>query len=269
MPALRLEDLISATRDRLDRVKREQPLAELEREAHARAEADIGRPFAEALSRPYTSVIAEYKRRSPSAGTIREGASVADMVRAYELGGAAAVSVLTDEHHFGGTLDDLRAARAATDLPILRKDFTIDPYQLYEAKAAGADAVLLVVGSVKTRDLASLFNMAHELDLDAIVEVHNEDELEAALEIDCDVIGINNRNLEDFTVTLETTYDLLSDVPLGKTVVSESGIRTRPQIEELERVGVDAVLIGETLMRAPDPEAAVRELAGSEEPTQA
>ena len=266
---LRLEELISATRERLDRVKREQPIAELERAAQERADSDIARPFAEALSRPYTSVIAEYKRRSPSAGTIRSDVSVDDMVRAYERGGAAAVSVLTDEQHFGGSLADLRAARAATDLPILRKDFTIDEYQLYEAKAAGADAVLLVVGSVKTKDLGRLLAKAHELDLDAIVEVHNEEELEAALEIDSDVIGINNRNLEDFTVTLETTYDLLSDVPLGKTVVSESGISTRPQIEELERVGVDAVLVGETVMRAPDPEAAVRELSGSEDATQA
>jgi indole-3-glycerol phosphate synthase len=265
---LRLEDLIEATRDRLDRVKRERPLAELERAAHERIESDMDRPFAEALSRPATSVIAEYKRRSPSAGVIRQGATVADMVRAYERGGAAAVSILTDEHHFGGSLDDLVEARDATDLPILRKDFTIDPYQLFEAKAAGADAVLLVVGSVKARDLASLHGMARALDLDAIVEVHDEDELESALEIDCDVIGINNRNLEDFTVTLETTYELLSDVPLGKTVVSESGINQRSQIEELERVGVDAVLIGETVMRAEDPEAAVRELAGTEEPTQ-
>jgi indole-3-glycerol phosphate synthase len=266
---LRLEELISATRERLDRVKRDTPLAELERAAEERAAADIQRPFAEALSRPYTSVIAEYKRRSPSAGTIREDVSVDEMVRAYERGGAAAVSVLTDEHHFGGSLEDLKTARAATELPILRKDFTIDPYQLYEAKAAGADAVLLVVGSIKTKHLGYLLSMAHDLDLDAIVEVHDEEELEAALEIDSDVIGINNRNLEDFTVTLETTYDLLSDVPLGKTVVSESGIQTRPQIEELERVGVDAVLVGETVMRAADPEAAVRELSGTEEGTQA
>jgi indole-3-glycerol phosphate synthase len=214
-------------------------------------------------------VIAEHKRRSPSAGDIRPDASVTDIVRAYDRGGAAALSILTEERHFGGSLDDLAEARAATDLPILRKDFTIDPYQLYEAKAYGADAVLLVVGSVKARELASLYGIANDLDLDAIVEVHDEDELEQALEIDCDVIGINNRNLEDFSVSLDTTFELLTDVPAGKTVVSESGIQQRAQIEELERVGVDAVLIGETVMRAPDPEAAVRELAGSEEPTQA
>jgi indole-3-glycerol phosphate synthase len=228
-----------------------------------------GRPFAEALSRPWTSVIAEHKRRSPSAGDIRPDSSCADIVRAYERGGAAAVSILTEERHFGGSLADLRDAREVTDLPILRKDFTIDPYQLYEAKAYGADAVLLVVGSLKPRDLAELYGIANDLDLDAIVEVHDEDELEAALEIDCDVIGINNRDLADFSISLETTFELLTDVPAGKTVVSESGINHRDQIEELERVGVDAVLVGETVMRAPDPEVAVRDLSGSEEPTQA
>ena len=265
---IRLDDLIDATRDRLGRAKRERPLAELEHAISERFSLE-GRPFAEALSRPWTSVIAEHKRRSPSAGEIRAGADVTDIVRAYERGGAAALSILTEEHHFGGSLDDLRVAREATDLPILRKDFTIDPYQLYEAKAYGADAVLLVVGAMKQRDLATLHAIADELDLDALVEVHDEEELERALEIDCDVIGINNRNLEDFSVSLDTTFELLTDVPAGKTVVSESGIAVRSQIVELERVGVDAVLVGETVMRAPDPEAAVRELAGSEEPTQA
>ena len=151
-------------------------------------------------------------------------------------------------------------------MPILRKDFTIDPYQLYEAKAAGADAVLLVVGSLPLEELAQLHGEARALDLDALVEVHDHADLEAALGIDADVIGINNRDLVDFTVDLTRTFDLLVDVPAGKTVVSESGIASRDEIDELERVGVDAVLVGETLMRAPDPEAAVRELARAEEP---
>ena len=263
---VRLENLVDATREAVDRRKRERSIDELEREAGAQPE---GRPFAEGLARPGTSLIAEHKRRSPSAGTIREGASCADVVRAYERGGAAAVSVLTEEAHFGGSLADLREARAATELPILRKDFTIDPYQLYEAKAAGADAVLLVVGSVEPLELAELYREARALDLDAIVEVGSEEELEVALEVDADVLGINNRNLEDFSVDLQRTFDLLADVPAGKVVVSESGIHTREQIDELEGVGVDAVLIGEVLMRAPDPEATVRELTRSEEPTQA
>jgi indole-3-glycerol phosphate synthase len=262
----RLDELVGATRAALHRRKRERPLAELEREAGAQPE---GRPFAEALARPGTSLIAEYKRRSPSAGPIREGARCSDVVRAYERGGAAAVSVLTEEVHFGGSLADLREARATTALPILRKDFTIDPYQLYEAKAAGADAVLLVVGSMAQDQLVSLYREAHALDLDAIVEVSREDELEVALDADVDVLGINNRDLEDFSVDIQRTFDLLADVPAGKVVVSESGIHSRQQIEELEQVGVDAVLIGEVLMRAPDPEATVRELTRSEEPTQA
>jgi indole-3-glycerol phosphate synthase len=264
--SIRLDDLVGATREALHVRKRERPLAELEREAEAQPE---GRPFAEALARPGTSLIAEHKRRSPAAGTIREGASCADVVRAYERGGAAAVSVLTEEAHFGGSLADLREARAATELPILRKDFTIDPYQLYEAKAAGADAVLLVVGSMDEGELAWLSREARALDLDAIVEIHDEEELERALEVDADVLGINNRNLEDFSVDIQRTFDLLADVPAGKVVVSESGIHNREQIEDLEQVGVDAILIGEAVMRAPDPEAAVRELTRSEEPTQA
>ena len=263
---VRLEELVAATRERLERAKRELPLTELERTAWARGE---GRPFAEALSHPGTSLIAEYKRRSPSAGTIREGVSVEEIARAYERGGAASLSILTEERHFGGSLDDLRAGRAATALPILRKDFTIDPYQLWEAKAAGADAVLLVVGALRPHELGALHGLARDLDLDALVEVHDEEELEVALEVDADVIGINNRDLEDFSVDLTRTFELLHEVPAGKIVVSESGIVERAQIDELERVGVDAVLVGEVLMRAADPEAAVRALTRTEEPTQA
>jgi indole-3-glycerol phosphate synthase len=262
----RLEQLVQATYRSVERRKGERSLEDLEREIGAPRE---GRPFAEALSRPGTSLIAEYKRRSPSAGTIREGASVSEIVLAYERGGAAAISVLTEEEHFGGSLADLREARQACDVPLLRKDFTVDPYQLYEAKAEGADAVLLVVASLDDADLVELHALAGDLDLDAIVEVSLPEELDRALELDADVIGVNNRDLADFSVDLQRTYDLLADVPAGKTVVSESGIRDREQIEELEEGGVDAVLVGETLMRAEDPEAAVRELTRSEEPTQA
>jgi indole-3-glycerol phosphate synthase len=262
----RLDELVHATRDAVRRRQQERSLSDLAAQVETGRE---GRPFAEALSRPGTSVIAEHKRRSPSAGTIRDGASCAEIVTAYERGGAAAVSILTEEEHFGGSLADLRDARAATELPMLRKDFTIDPYQLYEAKVAGADAVLLVVGALEQEDLASLYAQSRELDLDALVEIHDDEELERALELDCDVIGINNRNLEDFSVDIQRTFDLLADVPAGKVVVSESGIHHRGQIEELEQVGVDAVLVGEAIMRAPDPESALRELTNSEEPPQA
>jgi indole-3-glycerol phosphate synthase len=214
--------------------------------------------------------VAEFKRRSPAAGVLPHGAdAVATVVRGYERGGAAALSNLTDGPHFGGSLDDLREARSASDLPILRKDFTIDSYQLYEAAAAGADAVLLVVAALEREELELLYTEARGLDLDCLVEVHDGRELEAALELEADVIGINNRDLSDFSVDLARTYELLPDVPAGKTVVSESGIGTREQVEELEGIGVDAVLIGEALMRAADPEQACRELAATEEGTQA
>jgi indole-3-glycerol phosphate synthase len=253
-----LERIVESTRDDVARRRREVPIAELE---SALARRD-DRPFSEALIRPGISVIAEYKRRSPSAGSLRSGAGVTDVVEAYERGGAAALSVLTERHHFEGSLDDLREARAASLLPILRKDFVVDPYQVYESAAAGADAILLIVAALEPRDLARLHAEARAIDLDVLVEVHEERELDAALEVDADVIGINNRDLTDLTVDIERTFDLLSDVPAGKTVVAESGFSTRDELDELERVGVDAVLVGEALMRAQDLEAACRELAG-------
>jgi indole-3-glycerol phosphate synthase len=252
-----LERIVEDTRDEVDRRRGIVPLRELEAAIAVRPD---GRPFSEALTRPGVSLIAEHKRRSPSAGEIRAGTTVRDIVGAYERGGAAALSILTEPFHFGGGLDDLREARAATELPVLRKDFIVDPYQLYEAAAAGADAVLLIVAALDARDLNTLIHEARALDLDALVEVHDERELEVALEIDADVLGINNRDLSDFSVDIERTYELLSDVPAGKTVVSESGFSSREQLDDLERVGVDAVLIGETLMRAEDVEAAVRSL---------
>jgi indole-3-glycerol phosphate synthase len=262
----RLEQLVEASRERLEERRRNQPVDDLERAIAGRVVE--GRPFAEALSRPGTSLIAEHKRRSPSGGEIRSGNGVTDVVGAFERGGAAALSILTEEDHFGGSLADLREAREASSLPILRKDFTIDPYQLYEAKALAADAVLLVVGALRDEELERLHGEARSLDLDALVEVHDEEELERALAVDADVIGINNRDLSDFSVDLSRTFELLADVPAGKTVVSESGIDSRARVEELEQVGVDAVLVGESLMRADDPEAAVRELTRPGEPTQ-
>jgi indole-3-glycerol phosphate synthase len=175
------------------------------------------------------------------------------------------LSILTEERHFGGSLDDLRAARAASALPILRKDFIVDPYQVYESTVAGADAILLIVAALDDDDLSLLHREAVGLDLDVLVEVHDEEQLERALDVvDADVIGINNRDLGDFTVDVERTYELLSDVPAGKTVVSESGFHSREQLDDLERVGVDAVLIGEGLMRASDVEDACRGLTGRE-----
>lgn len=259
-----IEQLIAAARTGVEERRTETPQADLESRLPGRGE---DRPFSEALVRPGLSLIAEFKRQSPSAGEISATATVADQVGAYERGGAAALSVLTDQLHFGGSLEDLRGARAACSLPILRKDFIVDPYQLYEAAVNGADAVLLIVRALDDRELAQMYELARGLDLDCLIEVHDGAELERALLLDADVIGINNRNLDEGTVDVSTTYELMPDVPAGKTVVAESGISSRAELEELERVGVDAVLIGSALMSAADPEALTRELTGADEGT--
>jgi indole-3-glycerol phosphate synthase len=260
----KIEELVDAARAGAQRRRAETPLEELEGRLADRPEQ---RPFREALTRPGLSLIAEFKRRSPSAGEIRAGVSPAEIAQAYEQGGAAALSVLTDGQHFGGSLEDLVQAREACALPVLQKDFIVARYQLYEAAVAGADAVLLIVAALQLDELARLYDEARQLDLDVLVEVHKEKELESALTFDSEVIGINNRDLEDFTVDVATTFELITDVPAGKTVVSESGIADRATLEELERVGVDAVLIGEALMRSDDPAAKVRELTADEEST--
>ena len=253
-----IEQLISAAQEGVDERRRLVAQSDLESQLRGR---DEDRPFNEALVRPGLSLIAEFKRRSPSAGEIAAAdAAVAEQVGAYERGGAAALSVLTDETHFGGSLEDLRAARAACDLPILRKDFIVDEYQLYEAAVHGADAVLLIVRALDDEPLLALYEKARELDLDCLVEVHDAPELERALALEVEVIGINNRNLDQGTVDVGTTYELMPDVPVGVTVVAESGISDRAELEELDRVGVDAVLIGGALMEAADPEAKAREL---------
>jgi indole-3-glycerol phosphate synthase len=257
-----IEQLIEGAREGVQERKRDLSQAELEAQLSARGE---DRPFQEALTRPGLSLIAEFKRRSPSIGDIAPGADVAAQVGAYERGGAAALSVLTDMAHFGGTLEDLRAARTAASLPIIRKDFIVEPYQLYEAAVYGADAVLLIVRALNDRELASLYEEARALDLDCLVEVHDAEELERALEVDAEVIGINNRDLDEQRVDIQTTFELMPDVPAGKTVVAESGISGREELMELDRVGVDAVLIGGALMTAADPELKTRELTGADE----
>ncbi|HXF31656.1 MAG TPA: indole-3-glycerol phosphate synthase TrpC [Solirubrobacterales bacterium] len=257
-----IEQLIEGAREGVEARKREQPQAALEARLSGRGQ---DRPFQEALTRPGLSLIAEFKRRSPSAGDIAPGAEVGTQVAAYERGGAAALSVLTDTPHFGGSLDDLRAARGAATLPIIRKDFIVDPYQLYEAAVYGADAVLLIVRALSDRELRALYEEARAIDLDCVVEVHDADELERALEVDAAVIGINNRDLDEQRVDIQTTFELMPDVPAGKTVVAESGISGREELFELDRVGVDAVLIGGALMTAADPELKTRELTGADE----
>jgi indole-3-glycerol phosphate synthase len=260
-----LERILAETRVELERRKRELPLAaiaDLAREAGTRTTGEQRR-FYDALNGDRVGVIAEFKRRSPSAGVLREQPQLAELVSAYERGGAVALSILTEGPNFEGSLVDLHAARAACDLPLLRKDFIVDPYQLYEASAAGADAVLLIVAALEQGELVSLYEAARTLGLDVLVEVHDREELERALGIGADIVGVNNRDLRDFSVDIERTERLMDAVPPNVKVVSESGIAGAAQISRLQERGVSAVLVGESLMRSDDPAAALRALTAS------
>ena len=254
-----LDEIVAATREEVERRRLAVPGAELERESTARAPR--GPLFQAALRRPGISLIAEHKRRSPSAGVIREGVPLETVLAAYERGGADALSILTEGPSFGGSLADLRSARATTELPILRKDFIIDRYQLHESVAGGADAVLLIVAALDSTELRELHAEALELGLSALVEVHDERELGEALEGGAEVIGINNRDLRTLTVDTRTTVELRPLVPSDRLVVAESGFSSRDQLDELLTVGVDGVLVGEALMRSADIERACRDLS--------
>lgn len=208
------------------------------------------------------SLIAECKRRSPGAGEIRPDLDPAALSAGYERAGASALSVLTDETYFGGSLEDLAAVRQATSIPILRKDFTVSPLQVLEARATGADAVLLIVRILSDTELGSLYAEARGLGMDVLVEVHDAGELGRAASLGADLIGINNRDLSTFTSDLDTTLRLLEDAPDGALVVSESGIASVEDVERLGEAGVDAILVGETLLRASDPVSAARAFAG-------
>jgi indole-3-glycerol phosphate synthase len=257
----RLDPIVAATRQELARRQEVVSVAQIERAAARRAATDPARGFADALARPGLSVIAEHKRRSPSAGLIREDLGLTDVVSAYERGGAAALSILTDGPSFGGSLEDLREARVATGLPLLRKDFIVDPYQVHESFAAGADAILLIVAALSAAELTRLHAEALGLGLSALVEVHDARELDVALGLGARVIGINNRDLKSLEVDIGRTFELLPRVSGRALVVSESGFSRPGQLDRLAQAGLDAVLIGEALMRSADVEAACRELA--------
>ncbi|HWR52424.1 MAG TPA: indole-3-glycerol phosphate synthase TrpC [Bryobacteraceae bacterium] len=230
-------------------------LEELARDARCKH-----RDFRAALLRPGASVIAEFKRASPSKGDIARDCDPADVAQSYQRGGAAALSVLTDENFFGGSLEDLAAARGNTDLPVLRKDFTLDEYHIAEAAAHCADAVLLIASILDTKRLRELREYADRLSLAALVEVHDEPELKSAIDSGATIIGVNNRNLRTFEVTLETAMGLAGMIPASVVKVSESGIRTSADVHRLQQAGYDAFLVGEHLMRSHDRAAAVREL---------
>lgn len=255
--------------DILDRIvetkeKEVRALAERSAEVWARARsASPPRDFEGALrGRGTVSLMAEVKRRSPGAGEIRPDLDPVELAAGYEAAGASAVSVLTDREYFGGSLADLRAVRERIEIPVLRKDFTLVPDQVAEARAAGADAVLLIVRILDEARLRELAQAARELGLAALVEVHDGPELERAVAAGARIIGINNRDLSTFTTDLDTTIELLDDVPEGLVVVSESGIRTAADVERLGEHGVHAVLVGESLLRASDPTEVAARLAG-------
>ena len=205
-------------------------------------------------------VITEIKKASPSKGILRENFKPAEIALSYEKHGAACLSVLTDLDYFQGCNAYLQESRAACSIPVLRKDFTIDPYQVYEARAIGADAILLIVACLELNQMKDLEACAHDLGLDVLVEVHNAPELEQALELKTPLLGINNRNLKTFEVTLQTTLSLLSMVPSNKTLVTESGILSRADVQLMRDNQINAFLVGEAFMRAADPGAALSEL---------
>ncbi|MFQ5706772.1 MAG: indole-3-glycerol phosphate synthase TrpC [bacterium] len=255
-----LDEIIANKKAELKKAKQEVSISRL---WEAVAEQPPPKEFVGVLNNPEcVSVIAEIKKTSPSAGIIRHDFEPLAIARAYESAGAAAISVLTDERFFGGSLKVLKQVRAQVALPLLRKDFVLDPYQLIEARACGADAVLLIIGALDKSQCAELRDAALELRLSALAEVHNFRELEAAMSCEFQTIGINNRDLRTFEVDLAATELVIREVPADVLVVSESGIKNRADVERLGKAGVDAVLVGETLMRQSDVGSALDELIG-------
>jgi indole-3-glycerol phosphate synthase len=255
-----LEEIVGHKREELSRRRQGTPRATLE---HACRTLPAARDFTAALRPPagQVRVIAELKKASPSRGVLAADFDPVALAKVYAANGAAAISVLTDEKYFQGTLETLAAVRRAVDVPLLRKDFTIDEYQVWEARAAGADAVLLIVGILDDRLLVDLLAAAKGLGLGALVEVHTAGELDRALAAGAGVIGINNRDLNTFETTLDTTLALLPSVPPGPVVVSESGFFTAADVRKVGDAGAHAVLVGEALVRAADAGAKLRELS--------
>jgi len=252
-----LEQIFARKRERLEEAKRVFPLDQLLAELPT---VIGGGRFASALRRDAVNIIAEIKRRSPSKGVIREKFDPVNIALNYTNNGAAAISCLTEEDFFDGSLGHLRRVREFTPLPLLRKDFIFDEYQIYESAYAGADAVLLIAAMLDGPRLNDLLKAAYSLGLDALVEIHNREEMEMALCYDVRLLGVNNRNLRTFVTMLDTSFRLAADLPKEVTLVSESGIRTREDIERLRAAGFHAVLIGEELMKVEDEGKALREL---------
>jgi indole-3-glycerol phosphate synthase len=255
-----LDEILAAKRREVAARRAARPLAYLERSLDA---APPARPFGTALRQPGLSIIAELKRRSPSGGELRPDLQPADLARRYAAAGAAALSVLTDGPFFGGRDADLVNARAASGLPVLRKDFLLDPYQVHEARALGADAVLLIVRALDQRALEELLALSRRLGLDALVETHSADEVRRAVDAGAPIVGVNNRDLDTLVTDVTLAPRLRPLVPADRVFVAESGVSTPDQVRVLMGAGADAVLVGEALVRAADPGAKLRELVAA------
>jgi len=250
-----LDDIIAHKREELAAAKRQHNLADIQQAARAAPEP---RGFGTALRQPGLSVIAEVKRKSPAKGVLNQDVDPAEQASTYAAAGASAVSVLTDQRFFDGSNADLQAVRERVALPLLRKDFTIDEYHVWEARAIGADAILLIVRALEQTQLIEFQALARELGMDVLVEVHNEPELQRAIDAKAAIIGINNRDLGTMKVDIGTTLRLRPIAPISVTLISESGIRTPEDVRTVMSAGIDGILVGEALMSAGDPGAALR-----------
>lgn len=260
-----LAKILTNRRRELEEAKAAVSPARARSAAEEAAKEAAARGFAAAIRRPGASFVAELKKASPTKGLLRADFDPAAIAARYEESGAAAVSVLTEKTHFMGSLENILAARRACSLPILRKDFIFDRYQIYEARAAGSDALLLIVAALENSLLSDLLDLTHSLGMDALVEVHDEAELEAVSGLPCDVIGVNNRNLKTGVVDIETSVRLAPMFAEGACKISESGIKSRADVVRLEAAGYDGFLVGETLVTRPDPGEALLELSGVSE----
>lgn len=261
-----LSEIIGLKKVRLARAKQGSDLDELRKTALDFRRKSGSHALLAALKKKGINIVAEIKRASPSRGVIREVSDVADLARSFQTGGAVAISIVTEEDRFQGTLNDLREARSAVSLPILRKDFIIDEFQLYESAAAGADALLLIAAALDDATLARLrFVTEHELGMDALIEVHSSDELRRANDCGARLIGVNNRDLHTFEVSLNVSLELVREMSLDALFVSESGIRSRDDLNRLYRLGYRGFLIGESLLRADDPAQALRKMLDGNE----
>jgi indole-3-glycerol phosphate synthase len=258
-----LDKIVAVKHEEVAAAKKKKPLEAVREDALSRV---LTRDFEGALrariAAGKAAVIAEIKKASPSKGVLREDFIPADIAQSYAEKGAACLSVLTDRQFFQGSTDALKQARASCDLPVLRKDFMVDPYQVYDARAMGADCILLIAACLSDAQMAELEGIARMLDMAVLVEVHDAAELQRALRLKTKLVGINNRNLRSFEVSLDTTLDMLKDVPPDRLLVTESGIQRREDVQKMRGAGVNAFLVGEAFMRADDPGAALAELFG-------